>query len=151
MADAKAALTEAEEQVTDLSLRKEGEENLTENQVAARRSRERAESLKPLRESASAYERELAETIELFFSGLSRIHEKFDTTVEIKNRVLQHSQRRVDVYWRSAMRRMPDLPAIPSVEFSNVSDELFERHYNESAARAEILRKELESELNGEE
>ena len=66
------------------------------------------------------------------------------------NRILQHSQRRIDVYWRSAMHHMSDLPALPEVEFSNKSEQTFASHYDKVVTRAEKLREELATELYGE-
>ena len=93
--------------------RKEGEESLTEVQVAARRNREREESLLPFKRAVAESEKALSDTIEAIFTSLSQVTESFDSAAKITNRVLQHHQRRIDVYWRSAMRHVPDLPALP--------------------------------------
>lgn len=148
--DAKKRLKEAEAVEVDLSLRKEGEENLTEVQVVARRSRERDELLQPLKISVDQYEKQLSDTVKDIFSKLSQIKESFDSTVKICNRILQHSQRRIDVYWRSAMRHISELPALPAVSFSNSAEKSFADHYDKVVARAEKLREELASELYGE-
>lgn len=150
LSDAKAQLKSASEERADLFLRKEGEENLTEVQVTSRRNRERDEQLRPLREAVVKYDKELSDTIDAIFSSLSQVRESFDSTVKITNRILQHSQRRIDVYWRSAMYHIPDLPALPTVMFSNMSERAFASHYDEVAERAEKLRMELASELHGE-
>lgn len=131
----------------DLTKRREGEEHLSELQVAARREREKEQALKPLREKVETCEKELSETIETIFAQLSRIKENLDSTAKIMNRVLQHCQRRVDVYWHSALCFMANLPAVPDVTFTNVSEEECFRHYCEAESRAENLRRELESEL----
>lgn len=148
--DAKEQLKKALDEEADLSMRKEGEENLTEVQVAARRNREREESLQPLKDDVTKYDKALSDTVEAIFASLSQVKESFDSTVKITNRILQHSQRRIDVYWRSAMRHMQDLPALPDVVFSNKSEQAFAGHYDKVAARAEKLRMELASELYGE-
>lgn len=150
LSDAKERLRDAMTVEADLSLRKEGEENLTEVQVAARRSRERDELLKPLKDDVRLYEKQLSDTVKDIFVRLSQIKENFDSTVKITNRLLQHSQQKIDVYWRSAMRHMPDLPALPVVSFGNMSEQSFAEHYDEVAVRAEKLRVELASELYGE-
>lgn len=150
LSDAKKRLSDAESVDTNLSLRKEGEENLTEVQVAARRSRERNELLQPLRSDVNQYEEKLSETVQRIFDRLSQVKESFDSTVKVTNRVLQHHQRRIDVYWRSAMRHMSDLPALPDVTFSRQAEKSFADHYNEVVMRAEKLREELSSELYGE-
>lgn len=147
LSDAKSRLSKATDEEVDLTERKEGENNLTEMQVTARRSRERSEQLAPLRNIVTEYETQLSAIVDDIFSRLSQVKESFDSTVKITNRLLQHSQRRVDVYWRSAMRHMPDLPALPNVIFSNVSELAFAEHYNKVETRAEKLRAELANEL----
>lgn len=150
LSDAKKRLADAEAVDVDLSLRKEGEENLTEIQVVARRSRERNELLHPLKVDVEQYEKQLSDTVRDIFSKLSQVKESFDSTVKITNCILRHSQRKIDVYWRSAMRHIPDLPALPAVAFTNISEQSFADHYNKVAAKAETLRAELASELYGE-
>lgn len=143
----KAHVQAEREKEPDLTKRREGEEHLSELQVAARREREKEQKLKPLHEKVEACEKELSETIETIFVQLSRIKENLDSTANIMNRVLQHCQRRVDVYWHSALCSMANLPAVPDVTFTNVSEEECFRHYCEAESRAENLRRELESEL----
>ena len=150
LSDAKEQLKKALAEEVDLSMRKKGEENLAEVQVAARRSREREELLRPLKEDVTKYDKSLSDTIDAIFVSLSQVKESFDSTVKITNRILQHSQRRIDVYWRSAMRHMPELPAMPDVVFSNKAEQAFAGHYDKVAAKAEKLRTELAFELNGE-
>ena len=115
LSDAKKRLADAEAVDTNFTVRKEGEENLTEVQVTARRSRERNELLQPLRYDVSQCEEKLSETVQEIFDRLSQIKESFDSTVKVANRILQHNQRRIDVYWRSAMRHMSERPAVPNV------------------------------------
>lgn len=131
--------------------RKEGEENLTEVQVIARRNREREEQLQPLRKKVITYETQLSATIEDIFTRLSQVKESFDSTIKGTNRILQHCQRRVDLYWHSAMCYIPDLPALPNVVFSDASEQAFATHYNKVVEKAENLRMELASELYEEE
>lgn len=148
--DSQALLEEAEGQEVDITRRKEGEENLTEVQVNARRTRERDEELLPIRKKRDDNKVELEKTVDEIFERLSQVKESFDSTVKITNRILQHSQMRVDVYWRSAMRYMQELPAVPNVNFTSVSEKAFRDHYENVVARAEKLRMELASEVNKE-
>ena len=62
------------------------------------------------------------------------------------NRILQHSQRRIDVYWRSAMRYISELPVLPDVVFGNMSEQAFADYYEKLVEKAEKLRLELASE-----
>lgn len=119
-------------------------------QVAARRNREREESLLPFKRAVAESEKALSDTIEAIFTSLSQVTESFDSAAKITNRVLQHHQRRIDVYWRSAMRHVPDLPALPNVTFTNNSEQEFSKHYQQVVQRAEKLRLTLASELQEE-
>lgn len=145
--DAREAFRKASLEPVDLTLRKEGEENLTEVQVMARRSRERAERLNPLQEEVEKREKELSDVVDDIFETLSQVQETFDSTNRIISRLHQHSQRRIDVYWRSAARHLPDLPALPGVVFTNVAERGYAEHYNLIVEKAEKLRSELASEL----
>lgn len=150
LAAAREILKNALAEDVDLTRRKEGEESLTEVQVAARRNREREESLLPFKRAVSESEKALSDTIEAIFTSLSQVKESFDSAAKITNRVLQHHQRRIDIYWRSAVRQMPDLPALPNVVFSNNSEEEFAKHFDQVSKRAEKLRLALASELQEE-
>lgn len=149
--EAEKRLKEAMEEQVNLKERKEGEENLTEIQVVSRRNHERAEQLQPLRSDAATYETQIYITIEDIFTRLSNLKEKFDSTVKITNRVLQHSQRRIDVYWRSAMYQLPELPTFPEIAFNNTAKQSFEEHYNKMFQKAEKFRTELISKEHKEE
>ena len=150
LAAAREILKNALAEDVDLTRRKEGEESLTEVQVAARRNREREESLLPFKRAVSESEKALSDTIEAIFTSLSQVKESFDSAAKITHRVLQHHQRRIDIYWRSAVRQMPDLPALPNVVFSNNSEEEFAKHFDQVSKRAEKLRLALASELQEE-
>lgn len=145
--ESKNLLRNAMDEEVDLTSRKEGEDNLTEVQVTARRNREREESLRPFKDAVSKYDKELSNTVESIFTSLSQIKESFDSTVKITNRILQHSQRRIDVYWHSAIRYISELPALPNITFSNMSEQSFADHYEKLVEKAENLRLELASEL----
>ena len=123
--------------------RKIGEEELTEAQVIARRTRERDKFLQPFYSHVDEAKEMLDSTIEEIFSLLSQITENFDSTCKIANRLLQHSQRRIDVYWRSAMRQNDELPPVPDIIFTDKSEKAFQKHYDEVKKRAEILRSEF--------
>lgn len=148
--DAREVLCKSMNEPEDLTLRKEGEENLTEVQVIARRSREKSERLYPLQIEADKYEKQLTDVVDEIFKTLSQVQESYDTANRIINRLLQHSHRRIDVYWRSAARCLPELPALPNVTFTNFSERGFAAHYNVIVEKAEKLRNELASELYGE-
>ena len=135
---AKQVLKNALAEDVDLTRRKEGEESLTEVQVL------------PFKRAVAESEKALSDTIEAIFTSLSQVTESFDSAAKITNRVLQHHQRRIDVYWRSAMRHLPDLPPLPNVTFTNNSEQEFAKHYEQVVQRAEKLRLTLASELQEE-
>jgi hypothetical protein len=147
LSDAREAYRKASLAPADLTLRKAGEETLSEVQIKARRTREREERLAPLQAEVERYEMLLSSVVDEIFKTLSQIQESYDSTNRIISRLLQHSQRRVDVYWRSAARHLPDLPALPNVVFTNAAEKGYADHYNLVAEKAEKLRKELASEL----
>ncbi len=90
-----------------------------------------------LKRAVAESEKALSDTIEAIFTSLSQVTASFDSAATITNRVLQHHQRRIDVYWRSAMRHLPDLPALPNVTFTNNSEQEFAKHYEQVVQRAE--------------
>lgn len=151
LSDARNALCKASNNPKGLSLRKAGEENLTDVQVIARRTREKEEHLRPLQEEADRCEKQLSDVVDEIFSILSQVQESFDSANRINHRLLQHVQRRIDVYWRSAARHMPDLPALPNVTFTNIAERGYEEHYKAVVEKAEKLREELALEFKKEE
>lgn len=148
--DAKAKVDVLMNEQINFNQRKPGEESLTDVQVDARRRREHNKLLQPLQADVAQYTDELWTTINKIYEKLSQIKESFDSTMKMNERMLQHSQRKIDVYWRSAMHHVPDLPPLPKVKFSNNSEQSFAAHYEMVAQRAEKLRTELEAELKGE-
>ena len=151
LSDAKEALEQAKEKQVDVSVRKEGEENLTEAQITSRRNREHERMLLPLKNKVEKYDKEFSDTVEAIFTHLSQVKEAFDSAVKVNQRVLLHSQRKIDVYWHSAMHQMPELPSVPNVTFSNLSEQVFANHYRQVEERAEKLRRELAYEFCEEE
>lgn len=130
-----------------LNERKVGEEDLTEAQVIARRSRERDKQLQPFYDDVEKKKKALSERTDEIFERLSRIKESFDSTCKIANRLLQHSHRRIDVYWRSAMRQNGELPPVPNIRFTKFSEQEYRKHYEALAGRVELLSKEFVSEV----
>ena len=63
------------------------------------------------------------------------------------SRVRQHSQRRIDIYWRAASKHLPELPAVPDVTFSDKAEQSFVDHFHDVSAQAEALRSLLADEI----
>lgn len=141
------ALEEAKERLnaalggkTALAERRAGEEELTEAQIIARRSRERSRQLEHCYRSVSEKEKILKDTVDEIFVRFSRIKESYDSTRKIANRLLQHSQRRIDVYWRSASRQNQELPPVPNIDFADQSEKGFREHYEKLEKKIDDLK-----------
>lgn len=126
-----------------LNSRKAGEENLSEAQVMARRNHERNKQIQPYYNDVEEKRRTLNQTVEEIYKCLSHVREGFDSTCKIAHRLQQHCQRRIDVYWRSAMRQNGELPPVSNINFTNYSEQDYRNHYEKLEKRAEMLRNEL--------
>lgn len=143
---AKQHLTDALNTEPDTS-RRDGEEELSNGQVVSRRHRERERQLARYRSEVDAQEKELSDAVDDVFCKLSRIREAFDSCQKVLSRVRQHSQRRIDIYWRTASKHLPELPAVPDVAFSNKAEQTFVDHFNDVSAQAEALRSLLAAKI----
>ena len=97
--------------------RKRGEENLSEGQVRARRSREQSKRFAPLRKKKTAIESRLRELFEEACILRNRMTENCNASRLVCERTMQHSGQRLNVYWRAAMMTSPsskDMPAAPA-------------------------------------
>lgn len=123
--------------------RKVGEESLSEVQVIARRNHERNKQLRPYYNEVEEKRITLSQTVEEIYKRLSHVRESFDSTCKIAHRLHQHCQRRIDVYWRSAMRQNGELPPVPRISFTNYSELDYRNHFEKLEKRAEQLRNRL--------
>ncbi|MCR5836275.1 MAG: hypothetical protein K6G88_07205 [Lachnospiraceae bacterium] len=128
---------------TNVNERKFGEEELTDEQIVARRTREHNNHLNVFRQRVDETKKSIEQNCEEIFSMLGTLGETYDSTCKIANRLFQHCQRRVDVYWRSALRQNDSLPPIPNVIFTKNSEEQFGSHYKEVKRRGELIKKQL--------
>lgn len=127
--DAKETLNAeaAKEKAVDLS-RKTGESKLTDSQVAARRSRERAIKIAPFRSRVSTLEAALNTEIEDFRKLHRKLLEDNNSTRMICNKVKDHLQQRLAVYWNAAMRSHPDgqkMPETPQLDIPFFSEQMY--------------------------
>ena len=97
--------------------RKHGEEELSDNQVAARRKREEAKRKKLNHAEVAKLESELLEEY-------NELLETYNYSIEIANgirficsRVLKHSNQRLDIYWRAVLKVHPENERMPMVVF----------------------------------
>ena len=124
--------------------RKNGEENLTEAQVSARRGREREKRLSPMRSRIATAENARSAAITEFLDLRNKLIENNNTTRMICNRVKDHMLQRVDVYWNSALRRHPDkemMPAVPLISIEYNAEKVFMEPHMQVMRKAEELSK----------
>ena len=140
---AKADLEEAykQEKTVDTS-RKHGEGKLTEAQVAARRSNEKAKRLAPIKSRVSSLQNKLTSEIDEFSELRNRILEDNNSTRMICNRVKHHLHQRMDIYWNAALRKHPNntrMPTVPCIEVASRAESVYMEPHKQLMQRAELL------------
>lgn len=99
-------------------VRKQGEESLSDSQVAARRQRETERARIREKERLTRLRKEYEER----FDELSLLHsfiaESGNEVRHICERVMDHTRQRIDVYWRAAFRVHPNNDSMPVVSMS---------------------------------
>lgn len=139
---AKGNLAEQSKDDQSLSVRKKGEEKLTESQVKARRSRERDKRLAPARGKVSSLESKIALQIEEFLELKNYVDEASNTTRMICNRLKDHTLQRIDVYWNYALRKHPDamkMPTVPYVDLSYDAEKVYMTPHRDLIQKADKL------------
>ena len=147
--ESKEALEKAEarEIETDTS-RKRGESKLTDAQVKARRSNEKAKRLAPLKGRVSNLQSKLTSEIDEFSQLRNKIIEDNNSTRMICNRVKDHIYQRIDIYWNVAFRKHSDkenMPVIPCVKVASRSEDIYMGPHKILMHKAEMFSKELSS------
>lgn len=147
--EAKSTLDEAEikEKSADNS-RKKGESKLTDAQVTARRSNEKAKRLAPLKNSVNSLQSKLTAEIDEFSQLRNKIIEDNNSTRMICNRVKDHIYQRLDIYWNAAMHKHSDkahMPVIPCVKVASRSEDVYMEPHKILMQKAEMISKELSS------
>ena len=147
--EAEGAFEEAEarERDTDTS-RKKGESKLTDTQVIARRSNEKAKRLAPLKDRVSSLNSKLTSEIDEFSQLRNKIIEDNNSTRMICNRVKDHMYQRLDIYWNAAMLKHSDkahMPVIPCVKVASRSEDVYMEPHKILMQKAEMISKELSS------
>lgn len=131
------------------SIRKKGEESLTDAQVRARRTAEKEKRLAPARSRVAGLEQELKEDEEAFADLHSKLMEDDNTTRLICHRVRDHILMRIDVYWNAALRIHPDeemMPVAPVLELRDEAEEVYLRPHKELMKRAAAIRDVIQGE-----
>ena len=110
------------------SVRKKGEDNLTDAQIRARRKAEKDKKLAPVKKKVAGLEQELKNAEEAFSALHSKLVEDDNTTHLICHRVRDHILMRLDVYWNAALRCHPDgesMPVVPVMELQDEAEEAY--------------------------
>lgn len=147
---ARANLSAADKWESDSeSIRKKGEDKLTDAQIRARRKAEKEKKLAPLKNKAAGLEQELKEAEEAFADIQSKLVEDDNTTRLICHRVRDHILMRLDVYWNSALRHHPDgasMPVVPMLELKDEAEEAYLRLHKELMKRAAAIHDAIQGE-----
>lgn len=136
-----------------LSVRKKGEDRLTESQVKARRAREQNKRLAPARNKIAELESKIAAQTEELIELKNAVDEANNTNRMICNRLKDHTFQRIDIYWNYALRKHPDaliMPTVPYVDLSYDAEMVFITPHLELMQRTDKLM-QLISENNKEE
>ena len=124
------------------SVRKRGEDKLTDAQVRVRRKAEKDKKLAPVKSKVAGLEQELKDDEETFSDLHSKLGEDDNTTRLICHRVRNHVLMRLDVYWNSALRCHPDgasLPVVSALELEDEAEEAYLRPHKELMKRAAAI------------
>lgn len=142
IAEAEESLVLAQQEEIHFTRRK-GEENLTEDQVHARRKREQEKDLEPvyvrLQQLSDQLEAQTAEVSQL----CCKLEEDGNTIRMAVHRVRERTRQRVDIYWNAALRTHPKgmtMPVVPSVPLSNRAEEAYEALHRRITEKADALR-----------
>ena len=131
------------------SVRKIGEEHLTDTQVLSRREAEKEKKLAPLKSKVAGLEQELQAAEEAFLELHSQLIEDDNTTRLICHRVRDHILMRLDVYWNSALRHHTDgvsMPVVPMLELEDEAEEVYFRPHKELMKRADAIHDAIQGE-----
>jgi len=95
--------------------RKRGEENLSDNQIIARRKREETKRKTKNHAEVAKLEEELSSKYYELLKEHNHIVETTNGVRMICERVMKHTNQRLDVYWRAVLRVHPDKEHMPMV------------------------------------
>lgn len=126
--------------------RKHGESKLTEAQVAARRTSERAKRLEPFKSQVSILQSKLVSEVDEFSALRNKIIEDNNSTRMICSRVKEHLLQRMDVYWNSALYKHSEnarMPAVPSIEVTSRAETVYMEPHKVLMQKAEMISRSL--------
>lgn len=126
-----------------------GESRLTEAQVKARRAKEKEKRLSVYKNRVSTLQNRLVTDVEQFIDLHNKLEEDNNSIRLICNRVKDHVQQRLCVYWNAVMRTHPDeasMPVIPPIELSHRSEDFYKQTHERLMTQAQRLRRTLVAE-----
>ncbi len=109
-------------------IRKQGENKLTDAQVAARRRNEKSRRLAGLKSHISNLQNKFLGEIDEFSALRNQIIEDNNSTRLLCNKVKDHLLQRLDVYWNAALAKHPQserMPVVPSLEVCSQSENIY--------------------------
>lgn len=142
IAEAEGALEQAEQEIIHFTRRK-GEENLTEDQVHARRKREQERSMAPVVQQLRQLNEQLESQTAEFTALWCRLEEDANTIRMAVHRVREHTLQRLDIYWNAALRFHPEgmtMPVTPGAMLSGRSEEAYLALHRKLNEKAEAMR-----------
>lgn len=126
-----------------LTIRKRGEEALTEAQVHARRAREAAKMSEKSRSGVHRIQAQIDEKYQELSLVYNFIKESDNIARLICERVMNHTKQRIAVYWRSAYKVHPEstrMPVAVSVEISSDAEATYmAKHAEKDSSIAALL------------
>lgn len=132
---------------SDLTLRFAGEESVPDEIVKARRMREKDKRLQKYYDEVESWRNQIFSNIDQIFSVLANINENFDSTCRLTEITKEHCQRKVDVYWRAALKFNKELPPVIDMLFENKTLENEREYYSNFVSKAEVLRQQMKSKI----
>ena len=131
---------------TSKLIRRHGEDRLSDQQVEARRSNERAARLASYHNAVRQLEDKLATAKEEIAVISSEITEDNNTTRLICARVRDHLLQRLDLYWSAALRSHPDrarMPVIPDIPVESGAESLYMKPHTHQLSSGNPFKEEL--------
>ena len=131
-------------------IRQTGEEQLSNDQVCARRANEVRKRLAPL----EVHVDDLQDKLQSLTRECSALHkqilEENNSVRLVCKRVEDHLKQRLTVYWNSALRRHPEgntMPAAPNISLVCNAEDLYLRPHQALLHQAELVTQQLTKEV----
>ena len=137
---ANAELAEKLSQIPDLSLRKNGDENLNDAQVVMRRRREYEAEIKPYKDRVQSIRSEMMGSVMEAEKTLTEITERQNYTRLRCQKLFDHTRQRIDIYYRAALIKHPqrqNMPLSVKVDLIHEAEATFLSQHHDYVKQAE--------------